>query len=65
MHTNPHTKTLPQTLKKVEESVNPITARSHGSTVNVSKVYFFSDLLKIRYVLPLQQHFLMLDLLGF
>ena len=29
------------------------------------KVYFFLDLLKVRHVLPLQQHFLMAILLGF
>ena len=29
------------------------------------KVYFFLDLLKIRYVLPLYQHFIIPNLLGF
>ena len=31
----------------------------------VSKVYFFLDMLKVRHVLPLQQHFQMAILLGF
>ena len=30
-----------------------------------SKVYFFLDLLKIRYLLPLYRHFIMANLLGF
>ena len=36
-----------------------------GFLVISYKVYFFLEVLKIRHVLPLQQHFLMAILLGF